>query len=209
MSLPPFGTSGNEYGATPVPADEAQWLVDGVQPATKAELDALEEENIQVAFDDLTGQVIDEDMQASDILDDLFLKQVHRRMLCNVWRWAGQYRTVELNIGVDWTQVPVETRTLLDDARAWLEYDSYPLTEIVVRLSHGIARVHPFRNGNGRLSRLFPTLLNAALDEDVVLSWGKHLGLPFDQDKATYIHALQQADRGDMEPLLRYATSQP
>lgn len=60
----------------------------------------------------LVDKIIDEDVQAEEILDDMFLRETHRMTFCNVWQWAGQYCTVELSIGVDPAQVSVQTRSL-------------------------------------------------------------------------------------------------
>jgi len=45
------------------------------------------------------------------------------------------------------------------------------------------------------------------MDEEFALTWGADLHLPYEQDKRMHVQALQHADRGDIEPLIRYATS--
>jgi fido (protein-threonine AMPylation protein) len=37
-----------------------------------------------------------------DPLSEKFVKDLHRRMLGEVWRWAGKFRTSERNIGIAW-----------------------------------------------------------------------------------------------------------
>lgn len=210
MSLPPYGMSGSDLGATPLEPDESRWLVEGIDPGISlGELNALEEENIEVAYRSIGRRIVEAELQSDDLLDDHFLRETHRSMFCEVWQWAGRYRWTELSIGVDPAEVSVQTRSLLDDARTWLEYETYPVQESAVRLSHGITRIHPFKNGNGRLSRLFLDLLELSLDVDLGLDWGAGLGLPYQAEKWSYIRALQAADGGDIHPLLRFATSCP
>ena len=38
---------------------------------------------------------------ARTLLDDRFLRNLHRAMFGRVWRWAGQYRLRETNIGIE------------------------------------------------------------------------------------------------------------
>jgi fido (protein-threonine AMPylation protein) len=36
-------------------------------------------------------------------------------MFGNTWKWAGNFRTVNTNIGIDWMKIPVEIQLLCDD----------------------------------------------------------------------------------------------
>jgi len=110
------------------------------------------------------------------------------------------YRCTELSIGVDPAEVSVQTRSLIDDARTWLEYETYPVQGLAVRPSHGITRIHPLKNVDGRLSRLFLDLLELSLDVDLGLDWGAGPGLPYQEEKRSCVRALQAADRGDIHP---------
>lgn len=44
-----------------------------------------------------------------------FVKGLHKRMYQDVWKWAGEFRRTEKNIGIAWTQTGVSLKTLLDD----------------------------------------------------------------------------------------------
>jgi Fic-DOC domain mobile mystery protein B len=94
-----------------------------------------------------------------DPLSEKFVKDLHRQMLGDVWRWAGRFRTSERNIGIAWWEIPVALRQLLDDTRAWIEYNTYPPGEIAMRLHHPLVQIHSFPNGNGRHARLMADLL--------------------------------------------------
>src|SRR5260370_12935621 len=48
------------------------------------------------------------------VLDEPFLRNLHRRMFNTVWRWAGQYRTTERNLGVESYRIALELRQVID-----------------------------------------------------------------------------------------------
>jgi fido (protein-threonine AMPylation protein) len=47
---------------------------------------------------------------------------LHKRMLGDVWKWAGKFRKTERNIGIPFYEIPVALRHVLGDVRAWIEY---------------------------------------------------------------------------------------
>ena len=50
-----------------------------------------------------------------DVLDEPFLRALHRRMFSRVWSWAGRYRTSERNLGVESHRIGPEMRRIIDD----------------------------------------------------------------------------------------------
>ncbi|MBI2308485.1 MAG: mobile mystery protein B [Rhodocyclales bacterium] len=80
-------------------------------------------------------------------------------MFGETWKWAGEFRKSDKNIGIDWLKISVEFRKLLDDVRYQLEHGSFPADEIAVRFHHRLVAIHPFPNGNGRHARLMADLL--------------------------------------------------
>lgn len=143
---------------------------------------------------------------AQELLDDWYLRRLHRAMFGDVWEWAGQYRQRETNIGVDPGQIAADVRKLVGDVRAWIEYGTYPPDEIAVRFHHGLVAIHPFRNGNGRHSRIAADYLIVALD-GARFGWGGQLTTGTDELRATYLQALRQADDGDFDVLIAFARS--
>jgi Fic-DOC domain mobile mystery protein B len=105
-------------GATPLNKEEILGLV-LTHITARAELDRFEQENINDAMLWLRTA------RSVDILSESFLKQLHRRMFCNVWRWAGTFRKSDKNIGVAWHQVEVELKKLCDDTRYWIENTTF------------------------------------------------------------------------------------
>ena len=141
-----------------------------------------------------------------DVLDRDFLSELHRRMFGDVWRWAGQYRKSERNIGVDPYRIAADVQQTVDDARFWGEHATYPPDEIAVRFSHRLVFIHPFPNGNGRLSRLAGDLLARRLGQSP-FTWGRVSLVDGGAMRARYVEALRAADGHDIAPLVLFARS--
>src|SRR5258708_14477515 len=133
--------------------------------AQRRELNEAEQENITRAQAWVSGR-------RRDLLSEKFVKDLHRQMLGDVWTWAGKFRTSERNLGIEYFQIPVALRQLLDDAKAWIEYKTYQPDEIAVRFHHRLVQIHPFPNGNGRHSPLMADLLVMQFGHDM-FSWGR------------------------------------
>jgi Fic-DOC domain mobile mystery protein B len=141
-----------------------------------------------------------------DVLDEGFLRELHRRMFDGVWRWAGQFRTTPRNLGVDAWKIAPDLRQLLDDVRYWVTHETYPPDEIAVRFKHKLVWIHAFPNGNGRHSRLAGDLLAVQLGRER-FTWGSGNLVAIDELRQAYIDALHAADAHDIEPLLAFARS--
>ena len=107
-------------------------------------------------------------------------------------------------MGIAWWEIPVALRQLLDDTKAWIEYNTYLPDEIAVRFHHRLVRIHPFPNGNGRHARLIADLLAMRLGRER-LSWGRESLRDAGAMRQRYIAALQAADHHDIGPLLAFA----
>jgi len=140
----------------------------------------------------------------AQLLDDHYLRGLHRAMFGDVWRWAGRYRTSDTNIGVAWHRVAEGVRAAVDDARAWVEYGTYPPDEAAVRFHHRLVQVHPFPNGNGRHARIAADYLAQALGRPP-FTWGARRYPTTEALRAAYRDALTRADAGDLAPLLAFA----
>jgi Fic-DOC domain mobile mystery protein B len=184
--------------ATPLTAEEKKGLLQA-HITYRWELNEAEQQNIYRAQEWALGR-------RRDLLTDKFVKDLHRRMLGDVWKWAGKFRTSERNLGIKHHEVPMAVRQLLDDAKAWIEHNSYARDEIAVRFHHRLVQIHPFANGNGRHSRLMADLLVMDLGEKW-FSWGR-TDLQHASDVRTrYIAALRAADQHDIRLLLAFARS--
>ena len=158
-----------------------------------------------------TRNILDAEMwlathKQQDVLNDTFLMKLHKRMFGQVWKWAGEYRMTERNIGVAPYQIPVKLKTLFDDVKFWMENHTFPNLEIAVRLHHRLVLIHPFPNGNGRISRLMADLLMQQLGEPR-LYWGDASLNDITDLRKKYIDALHAADSGDYTELIKFVTT--
>ena len=103
-------------------------------------------------------------------------------------------------------RIPIEVRGLFDDVRYWIANNTYPPDEIAVRLHHRLVAIHPFPNGNGRLTRLMADLLIEKLGGQP-FSWGGGALTDEGALRSRYIAALKAADDHDIGPLLAFARS--
>ncbi len=141
-----------------------------------------------------------------DILSDVFLRKLHKKMFGQVWSWAGEYRNTERNIGVPPYEIPVKLRYLFDDVKFWIDNKTYSETEIAVRFHHRLVQIHPFPNGNGRISRTMADLFMKQMNQKS-LYWGNCNLTEISTIRKQYISALQKADAGDYTDLLRFVTN--
>lgn len=138
-----------------------------------------------------------------DVCSDTFLRNLHKKMFCDVWVWAGEYRITERNIGVAPYQIPMKLMQLFDDLNFWINNKTYSNHEIAVRLHHKLVQIHPFPNGNGRVSRLMADLVLRKL-EGKTLYWGDTNLVDVSEVRRKYIDALRKADAGDYTDLLNF-----
>jgi Fic-DOC domain mobile mystery protein B len=183
-------------GATPLTSEEIRELIPA-HVAYRRELNEAEQENIT------RGQSWALNRKRN-LLDEKFIKELHRQMLGDVWHWAGKYRTSEHNLGIVFYQIPLALRQLLDDTKEWIECKTYPPDEIAVRFHHRLVQIHPFSNGNGRHARLMADLLVMRLGRPR-FSWGRERLQEAGATRQRYIASLQAADNHDISKLLAFA----
>lgn len=184
--------------ATPLTPDEKKGLIPS-DITYRRELNKAEQENIARAQDWALSR-------RRELLTQKFIKDLHRRMFGDVWRWAGNFRTTERNIGITYYQIPMALRDLLADTKAWIEHSAYPADEIAIRFHHRLVQIHPFSNDNGRHSRLMADLLIMQLGGER-FSWGSTNLQDAGEVRKRYIAALEAADDHDLGPLLAFSRS--
>jgi Fic-DOC domain mobile mystery protein B len=181
---------------TPLEAEEREQLIPSYI-TTRAELNEAELANIADAVRWLGSR-------KRDILDRDFLNTLHKRMFGDVWKWAGRYRTIPRNIGIDAYRIAVELHQVIDDAKYWVEHSTFPPDEIAVRFSHRVVAIHPYPNGNGRFSRLIADLLAIQLGQPR-FTWGRFNLVDPSETRKEYIAALKSADAGDYDHLITFS----
>lgn len=185
--------------ATPLTPEEQRDLIPS-HISNRGELNEAEQDNI------LRGQDWAFRRRRPNTLSEKFITDLHRRMLGDVWRWAGAFRRTERNLGVPYYEIPTQLRQLLEDVKTWIEMNSYPPDEIAVRFHHRLVFIHPFANGNGRHARLMADLLIMRLGGER-FSWGQASLREAGEARTGYITSLQAADRHDYTLLIAFARS--
>lgn len=190
----------HEDGNTPIDPDEAKGLIPDLM--TQSQLNEYEQLNIATAW--IWAQT--SRFLKRQLLSREGLQRLHQRMFDRTWKWAGQFRRSEKNIGIKWTEVPVAVQTLCDDTTYQLAQESFPLKEIAVRFHYRLATIHPFPNGNGRHARMAADLLCLQRGGQA-FPWGASNLAAKGSGRSAYLDALKRADNGDLLPLMQFAGS--
>jgi Fic-DOC domain mobile mystery protein B len=187
-------------GSTPLDKNEMNGLLPDYI-TTQEELNTLEKENIKKAIKWSIGK------KHKDYLEIDFTFKLHKRMLSDVWKWAGTQRKSDKSIGIDWRQVSVQLKQLLESTKFWIENNTYEWSELAARFHHKLVLIHVFPNGNGRHARLRTEILLSNNDQ-ASPTWGIH---STDQNldvegevRDKYINALRESDKGKFEDLISF-----
>ena len=134
-------------------------------------------------------------------LGNRFILRVHEQLTKNTsCRMTGRYRDCGVRItGSEWLPPPpAEVPPRMTRLIQWFNNNRarlHPL-ELGAILHMRLVQIHPFTDGNGRISRL---LMNWVL---------RRAGYPMfyieNRDKARYYAAIEKADRGDLKAFVHY-----
>lgn len=187
-------------GATPLDPDESEGLR-LTHITTREELNLFEAENIRAGMEWAWCS------RRKEIVSESFMRLLHKKMFGSVWRWAGEFRKSNKNIGVPREMISIELRQLCEDVGWWMEHETFAPDEIAARFHHRLVAIHLFANGNGRHARMIADLL---LEKKLGLSrfsWGGNEISRPNECREQYVRALQAADKGDYTQLLRFVRS--
>lgn len=130
------------------------------------------------------------------------IREWHRRWLGNVYTWAGQYRTVNMGKGEFQFAAATQIDRLMDVLdRDFLSYytpcsnmTEEQLIEAIAKIHVELILIHPFREGNGRISRILANVMamQAGKPELDFSEW--------DEKKERYFSAIQDG-LDDFEPM--------
>ena len=193
------------YGAgqTPIDEDEKEGLLISTITTIK-ELDEFEQLNIEKAVE---YYLLSKKFKLTDILTEKFIFGVHKRMLGDVWSWAGAPRKSNKNIGVDKFHISTRLRQLLENCNYWIEHNTFPEEEIAIRFKHEPVAIHVFPNANGRHSRLLGDIIMKHVYKKSIFTWGQKNLIHKSSIRDTYIKALRKADNGDFIDLISFSQS--
>ena len=189
-------------GQTPLNDEEQDGLLIP-SITTREELDEFEQLNIEKAIQWTFGKK----WKAEQLFKEKFVKDLHKRMYGEVWKWAGAFRESEKNIGIKSYLIPSELKMLLDDALFWVQNGTYSPEELAIRFKHRLVSIHCFSNGNGRHSRLMADLIMEKVFNATFFSWGSTNLVKANETRTEYIKAVKMADKHDLTPLIDFAKS--
>ncbi|MDO8497754.1 MAG: Fic family protein [bacterium] len=158
----------------------------------------------------------DEAKKNIDKITEPLIKKLHRYIVSSILPvdQAGEYRLKQVIIRnsqtgeVTFRPPPaIEVPFLMREFLYWfnrLEKDEmHPLLKAGIT-HHEIVRIHPFIDGNGRVARVFATLILMLGGYDIRRFFS--LEEYYDRDAVTYYENLQKASAGDLTSWLEYFT---
>ena len=142
----------DRVGATPLTSRQLEGLIPK-NLTTMKDLDEFEAENMDQGFIWLQSK------KTIKILSLSFMKNFHKAFFGEVWKWAGEWRDTETNIGVMPFNIQIEMTNFIEDIKFQIEHKSLNDKEIVAGFHFRFEKIHPFNDGNGRSGRVLTNLL--------------------------------------------------
>lgn len=144
-------------------------------------------------------------------LGQVELREIHRLIFQDSWPdIAGRYRTHAVEItGTSyhpphWRHVPTLMYQILDAlndrVRTLSADDVSGIVELAAQAHYDVIRIHPFRDGNGRVARLVMNYVFLYFDLPYVI-------IPH-QAREQYLDALEAANRGDFSRFIHLIAQQ-
>ena len=132
---------------------------------------------------------------------EILIRHLHQIIIQEIDKeWAGKYRNANVIIGgakhtpPDALQVPQKMQDLIK----WLnsQKNKMHVVELSALLHHKLVHIHPFFDGNGRISRLAMNLL--------LMQNGYSLVIILKNVRTKYYDVLSEADSGKYEQLVKF-----
>ncbi len=173
---------------------ETQLVIrEGVTIGGKSLRDHLEAQNHPKAIYYIES-LKDRDLSENDVLE------VQKIIFSGALENAGNYRNSQVYIeGSDYLPPPAfEVPTLMKALLQWLKKNPDELRpiEIAAVFHYKFVSIHPFDDGNGRVTRLVMNLL--------LIKHGYPFSLIRNYDRRRYYDTLRKADRGDLKPFVNF-----
>lgn len=186
-----------DYGETLASAEEAEALTPEAReilgtPIRKADLYDLEQGIQDEVADEWWGTLLNGNVPVRDLLDDQFVRELHRRLFAPIWVWGGRQRSRETNIGVAPERIAVDLRIALDNlVHQWESPGGMTARTLGIAAHAEIVRIHPFVDGNGRVTRLLADLVFLAAQS----GWEPLQAYDWGIDRRAYLRLLGDYDR--------------
>lgn len=157
-----------------------------------------------ILLDELQMRLLD-DVESDQHITVADLCNWHRDWLESVYSWAGEFRTVNMQKGeFMFAAANLIPKLMIDFEKDFLVlytpcegFDQDKLIEALAICHVELIIIHPFREGNGRLSRVLATIM------------ALQAGMPplnftyLSEHEAEYISAIHQGHAGNYEPMKR------
>ncbi|MEJ6120644.1 Fic family protein [Vibrio sp. 2-Bac 85] len=156
----------------------------------------------------LYQHLFDDVIHSPDSLTIADIQEWHRKWLGNIYGWAGTTRSVNMRKGnFDFAaarQIPALLdnfeKSLLNKFKGLPNIDEESLIHFLAKVHVEFILIHPFREGNGRISRLLLDVIAhkagfALLNYDL-----------WDENKDFYFKAIQAGVAGDYQHMERLIT---
>jgi len=163
---------------------------------TREQLNKAEAQNVARVVE---KYLIKKPRKRSATFEYVWLLTLHKEMFGRVWSWAGQVRTEDLNIGSPFGLIAEHLAQMTDDI-AFRE-PLWNMLEQAVHIHHRSVQIHPFRNGNGRWSRMLANIW-LRLHAHPLIEWPAEIGAETSAIRQEYLRCIPLADLRDMESLI-------
>ena len=169
----------NAIEGNPITLENTDTILSGGHIKAK-EKDVREIKNMKKCIDFLFSH--------SGKIDEAFVLKLHRMQMKGVLPVSGQYRNVDVSVGKyicpNWSEVP----KLMKRFFIWFNGsdENIHAFELACLVHLKFVRIHPFRDGNGRMARLLMNL--------VLLKRGYPLLNIFNDEKLLYYLVLKKVD---------------
>ena len=132
------------------------------------------------------------------------IRRLHRMWLGSIYPWAGNYRTVDISEGgFQFANAVLIPRLMASFGKNALRRHTPCRDGAEVTVARSLAevhaqfiRIHPFRDGNGRLARLIAVLMASQAGLNPL-----RLSALAGAGRRTYVQAIHAAMSGDYSPL--------
>jgi Fic family protein len=198
-------------GNTLVLREVERLLAEGKAVGSKELAEYLEVEGYAKAAQWVYAQAVEQSREWSgaERINLTELRQIHRLVVEPAWLHSppdgmheregpGSFRQHDIRpftggmTPPPFPEVPALVTDWLRDANRGPTSDQHPMV-FVADVHARFERIHPFRDGNGRVGRLATNLL--------LVRHGYPPAVIHKRDRTRYLNALRRADRGDPEPL--------
>jgi Fic-DOC domain mobile mystery protein B len=181
-------------GATPLTLKQLEGLIPKNLTLMK-DLDEFEAENMDQGFIWLQSK------GTVKVLNLSFMKKFHKSFFGEVWKWAGEWRDTETNIGVMPFNIQIEMTKLIEDIKVQVEHKSQTDKKIASEFHFRFEKIHPFNDGNGRTGRVLTNLLCKEFKFEAP-TWGSSLDKK--ERRSQYISAIKKCYDEEYSSLIKF-----